>query len=135
MRVVIDTNVLVSALLHPGRVPDQALTALHVHRGVVVHDPRIVAEYRAVLARPKFAAVAPSAADALLARLCAHGEALDTVAPWAGDMTDPDDRAFVEVALAGRADALVTGNVRHFPSTLAFAVLTPAALLAALTAP
>ncbi len=44
-------------------------------------------------------------------------------------MTDADDRVFVEVALAGNADAVVTGNARHYPTHLPFAVLSPAALL------
>ena len=53
-----------------------------------------------------------------------------TIAAWEGAMTDDDDRIFVEVALAGRADAIVTGNLRHYPSDLGFAVHPPATLLA-----
>ena len=54
MRLVLDTNVLVSALLNPARAPDRALAAVCARKDVVLFDPRIVAEYRAVLARPKF---------------------------------------------------------------------------------
>jgi hypothetical protein len=39
---------------------------------------------------------------------------------------------FVEVALAGRADAIVTGNLRQYPNDLGFAVHPPASLLAML---
>jgi predicted nucleic acid-binding protein len=39
---------------------------------------------------------------------------LVVAAPTAVELPDPDDRAFVEVALSGGADALVTGNRRHF---------------------
>jgi predicted nucleic acid-binding protein len=46
-------------------------------------------------------------------------------------LPDPDDRAFLEVALSGDADALVAGNHRHFPAA-AVAVLSPAQLLAML---
>lgn len=130
LRLVVDTNVLVAALLTPGRTPDRALAALLARGDAVLYDPRIEAEYREVLARPKFRNVDPARVEALLAGLLAGAEKLGSVPAWAGAMTDADDRAFVEVALAGGADAIVTGNARHYPTGLAFAVLSPAELLA-----
>ncbi len=44
-------------------------------------------------------------------------------------MVDPDDRVFVEVARTGRADAIVTGNGKHFPDEVGVLVLSSAALL------
>lgn len=44
-------------------------------------------------------------------------------------MTDDGDRMFIEVALAGRVHAVVTWNVRHYPTGLGFEVLQPAKLL------
>jgi uncharacterized protein len=129
MRLVVDTNVLVSALLSPGRVPDRALAALCERGDIVLYDHRIVAEYRAVLSRPKFRAIDPARASERIAALLAVHEDLGEVAPFGGELIDPDDRAFVEVALAGAADAIVTGNSRHYPIDLGFEVLTPAALL------
>ena len=129
LRLVIDTNVLVAALLTPGRTPDRALAAVFARGDAVLYDSRVEAEYRAVLARPKFRAIDPGRADALLAALLGGGEDLGSVDAWDGAMTDSDDRIFVEVALSGRADAVVTGNARHYPTHLAFAVLSPAALL------
>lgn len=129
LRLVIDTNVLVAALLTPGRTPDRALAAVRARGDVVLYDARIEAEYRAVLARPKFRAVNPARAEALLGALLAGAERLADVAAWGGAMADADDRVFVEVALGGRADAVVTGNARHYPAHLGFAVLSPAALL------
>ncbi len=134
MRLVIDTNVSVAALLNPGRTPDRALAAVLARGDTLLHDARVVAEYRDVTARPKFRRLDPARTDALLASLLARGEDLGVVAPWAGALVDADDRAFVEVALAGRADAVVTGNARHYPTDLAFAVLSPAELLARLDA-
>lgn len=131
MRLVLDTNVLVSALLHPGRSPDLALRALRAAGAVVLVDARVEAEYREVLSRPKFRAVDPARREALLAALLASSERVEA-APTAFAMIDPDDRAFVEVALAGRADAVVTGNGRHYPEGMGFAVLSPTALLALL---
>jgi putative PIN family toxin of toxin-antitoxin system len=127
MRLVIDTNVVVAALLHPGRTPDRALSWA-LAEGTLLLDERIEAEYREVLARPKFASIPWQRRDALLAALL--GAALRVVAEPAQDaMTDEHDRVFVEVARGGRADALVTGNVRHFPPALGLRVLTPAELL------
>jgi uncharacterized protein len=128
LRVVVDTNVLVSALLKEGSVPERALHAL-LERAVVLLDARLVEEYAAVLARPKFVAVDSARRDALLERLRTQGELVAEVPAYTGPLDDPDDRAFVEVALAGKADALVTGNVRHFPEDLGFEVLPPAAVL------
>ena len=54
MRLVLDTNVLISALWKPGSVPDLALTAMWARGARVLYDARIMSEYRAVLARSKF---------------------------------------------------------------------------------
>jgi putative PIN family toxin of toxin-antitoxin system len=131
MRLVVDTNVLVSALLKPGSVPDRALAAIW-RAATVVYDARIAGEYRSVLERPKFRAIDPLRIAELIGTLRAHGSDLGEVPPWEGALTDGDDRIFVEAALAGRADAIVTGNIRHYPGGLGFLVLPPATLLARL---
>ncbi len=85
MRLVLDTNVLVSALLHPGRTPDLALLALRAAGAVVLVDARVEAEYREVLSRPKFNAVDPARREALAgggARVVrARGEGAPTASP------------------------------------------------------
>jgi putative PIN family toxin of toxin-antitoxin system len=129
MRLVVDTNVLVSALLHPGRRPDRALAAIRERRDVVLFDERLVAEWREVIARPKFRSIDAGRGGALVDALVAAGELVVVPTPFAGELVDADDRAFVEVALAGLADAIVTGNARHYPTGLGFDVLGPAALL------
>lgn len=131
MRLVVDTNVIVSALLKPGSVPDRALEAI-CRSATFLADERIVAEYREVLSRPKFRGVGRERIDALLAALASRTIELGSVPAWTGAMTDDDDRIFVEAALAGRADAIVTGNIRDFPGDLGFAILPPATLLARL---
>jgi uncharacterized protein len=129
MLLVLDTNVLVSALLKPGSVPDRALSAIWARGATILYDARIVDEYRSVLTRPKFRAIEHARIDEVLAEIIARGKALEGVARWDGAMTDDDDRIFVEVALAGHANAIVTGNVRHYPTDLGFEVLPPAKLL------
>ncbi len=131
LRVVVDTNVLVSALLKEDSVPARALRGLLDHATLLL-DARLVEEYTRVLARPRFARIDPARRDALLARILAHGEHLGEIPAHNGPLSDPDDRAFLEVALAGKADAIITGNVRDYPLDLGFEVLPPATLLARL---
>ncbi len=132
MRVVLDTNVLISALWKAGSVPDLALDAIWAHGTHVLYDARILAEYRTVLARPKFKKIDLARTAALLGRIVLHGEELLDATAWAGAMSDEDDRIFVEVALAGKADAIITGNLKDYPQGLGFAVHPPATLLATL---
>jgi len=58
----------------------------------------------------------------------ADGELVAASASTA-QLPDADDLPFLEVALSGNADALVTGNARHFPEGLGVVVLSPRALL------
>jgi uncharacterized protein len=132
MRFVVDTNVIVSALHKPGSVPDRALAAIWTRNGTVLYDVRIADEYRSVLARPKFKSIDRTRIDELLERLFTRGQDPGEVTPWEGDLPDEGDRIFVEIAIAGRVDAIVTGNIKHYPLGLGFAVLPPATLLAQL---
>lgn len=134
MRLVVDTNVLVSALLKPSSVPDRAFEAI-CRSATVLLDARLVAEYAAVLERPKFRAAPRARIAAILAAVRERAEDVGAVPVFAGTMADDGDRMFVEVALAGRAAAIVTGNLRHYPEDLGFEVLPPATLLARLESP
>lgn len=112
MRIVLDTNVLVSGLLSPAGPPGRILDLVTAQHVAVLFDDRIIAEYHDVLARPRLR-IQPAEADALLAVIQQAGipvvaRPLDVVLP------DGDDVTFFEVAVEGRADALVTGNERHF---------------------
>ena len=110
MRIVLDTNVLVSAMLKQGSPPDQVLSLVIAGRVELVVDSRILAEYRAVLARPVFRLPA-DAVDRVLRVV----EASEWVVPDPLPLltTDADDQPFLEVAVAAGVDAIVTGNARH----------------------
>lgn len=127
MRIVLDTNVLLSAVLTPQGVPAQVLMLTLAGELTLLFDERVLEEYREVLSRPRFE-IPPAKADEILRQLEADGERV-AAAPVELTLPDPDDRAFVEVALSGHADALVTGNTRHFPPDLGIVVLSPRALL------
>ena len=90
------------------------------------YDSRILSEYREVLARPKFG-LDPAALDDFLEQVEADGLPVDPV-PLARRLPDPADEAFLEVAIAGRAVCLVTGNLRCFPANrrCGVRVLSPA---------
>jgi uncharacterized protein len=110
--VVLDTNIVVSALLSAfgpsARVLDLALSG-DIR---LAYDDRILAEYREVLARAKFG-FDPEDVASLLAFLETEGEAV-VARPLAGTLPDPDDLQFVEVAAQVNAPP-ITGNRAHFP--------------------
>jgi uncharacterized protein len=112
VRIVLDTNVLVSGLLSPAGPPGRIVDLLTSAGAIVLHDDRILSECREVLARPRLGIAAAEAA-AVLAVIEQEGE-LTIARPLAVELPDPDDLPFLEVAVAGRADMLVTGNERHF---------------------
>jgi putative PIN family toxin of toxin-antitoxin system len=133
MRVVLDTNVIVSAFLSPFGTPARVVRL--ISRGIVpVFDVRILVEYQDVLARPRFG-FSPDAVAVLLQELRTSGE-LVIAHPLDIDLPDPDDVAFLEVAVTARADALVTGNAKHFILIRGHhdvKVISPAEMIAALT--
>lgn len=114
MLVVLDTNVLVSALLSPHGSPASVLNLALGGEIRLAFDDRILAEYREVLLRPKFG-FAPGDVGDLLAALEADGE---HVIPRSLNvrLPDKDDLPFLEVAAFVNAP-LVTGNTAHFPAS------------------
>ena len=113
MKIVLDTNVLVSGLLSPFGPPARVLALIISGELVVCYDERIIAEYRAVLARDKFA-FEKSSVDNLIRYLGNSGLSVHSV-PLEHRLPDRDDEPFLEVAIASVADALITGNIVHYP--------------------
>ena len=123
---VIDTNVIVSALLSRNRQsPTVALLDLILAKIIIpVYDEEILDEYRDVLSRDKFhfdAERIAKALNAIRAGLCVDRTLVD----W--EFPDKDDAVFFEVAMSVDDAYLVTGNTRHFPQ--ASKVVTPAEML------
>ena len=113
---VIDTNVLVSALLKWDSVPGNVLQFTITGVVTPVLNEDILREYREVLLRKKFH-FPESVVDAILDNLAAQAvfineEKLDVNLP------DPKDVVFYEVVMEKRKNQdafLVTGNLKHFP--------------------
>ena len=113
LRLVIDTNVLISAAVKPvGLARTVLLLAMTKPARWYVSRP-ILEEYREVLARPELR-IRKGLRQQLLQLIKNHSY---TVAPTRTiEVTpDPDDNVFLECADAARADYLVTGNQKHFP--------------------
>lgn len=132
MRIVLDTNVLVSGLWSPFGPPGKIVGLVAAGALPLLLEERILWEYREVLARREFGFDA-GRVDSLLAQIEAAGEFV-LAPPLAAPLPDPKDEAFLEVALAGSADFLVTGNLRHFPARLrqGIAVVSPRGFVEAL---
>lgn len=134
MKIVLDTNVLVSGILSPNGSPAAVLRALLTERVRLCFDERIVSEYRDVLTRTKFS-FDRELVDELISFLESAGSPT-LAAPLAVTLPDPWDQMFIEVAVSSQADFLVTGNLKHFPdeARVEVKVVSPRAFLDALLA-
>jgi uncharacterized protein len=113
LRLVIDTNVLVSAALKPeGLRRTTFLLAITKPARLYVSQP-ILGEYEDVLARPELKI--RKGLRLQLLQLVRNRSRLVAPARPVDAASDPDDNRFLECADAARADYLVTGNQRHFP--------------------
>lgn len=121
---VIDTNVLISAALSAGGNCDQIVRAAVDEKIRLAWSSPMLAEYRAVLLRPKFKFSSP-VVSSLLATFGPNNQVSPKPAP---SLPDPNDEVFFGTALATTDKILVTGNSAHFPAELCFPVevLTPA---------
>lgn len=113
LRLVIDTNVVVSAALKPeGLQRTVVLLAMTKPARWYVSDA-IMSEYATVLARPELR-IRRGLRQQLLQLIKNHARVI-TPSRLAQVTSDPADNMFIECADAARADYLLTGNQRHFP--------------------
>lgn len=113
LRIVLDTNVVVSALLSPRGLPRTVLTIATTRPARLYLSSLILAEYKDVLSRPELR-IRAGLRNQFLQLL--RNRANFTMPAVRRDVTaDPDDNIFIDCADAARADYLVTGNLRHFP--------------------
>ena len=113
LRLVIDTNILVSAGLKPEGLQRTVLVLTMARPARLYVSQAILAEYREVLARREFK-IRKGLRQQFLQLIKNRAQVVDSVRGL--QITkDPDDNKFLECADAARADYLVTGNQRHFP--------------------
>lgn len=113
MMIVLDTNVIISGILRPFSKAASILRLISDGTVQLAYDLRLLSEYRDVLSRPKFN-VTEENVEAFLVQVEQEGF-LVSVKPLEIHLPDPDDEPFLEVAIAGKVEAIVTGNKRHFP--------------------
>jgi putative PIN family toxin of toxin-antitoxin system len=125
MKIVLDTNVLVPGLLTPFGSSGEIIRMVLAGILIVQYDSRILLEYQEVLYRPKFQ-FDKEYIDTLLAYVRQNGQIIPT-SPLTQCLPDPDDEPFLEIAIAGRAACLITGNKSHFPRQFrqAMKILSP----------
>lgn len=116
MKVVLDTNVLVSGLLTPFGPCGEIVRMVSSAELTLALDARILIEYQEVLARPKFRFDQDKIA-ALIDHIEHRGMTVAS-SPLPQSLPDVDDEPFLAVAIAAQVVCIVTGNQIHFPADL-----------------
>lgn len=113
LRLVLDTNIVVSAAIKPDGLQRTVLLLATAKPATLYATEAILAEYRDVLSRPEVN-IREGLQNQLLQLV--RSRARKVKPSRLPQVTkDPDDNKFLECADAARADYLVTGNARHFP--------------------
>ncbi len=113
MKIVLDTNVLVSGLLSPFGPPAEIVRMVAADILQLCYDARIINEYRDVLKRPKFQ-LNHETISILMDQIKFRGD-LAVAEPLTNNLPDEGDGPFLEVAIDSDAAFLITGNVKHYP--------------------
>jgi uncharacterized protein len=114
MKIVLDTNVFVSGLLTPFGASGDIVRMVVSGKLILYMDARILSEYREVLFRPKFQFNHEHVATLL--NFIPQSSLFVSASPLKKRLPDVDDEPFLEVAFAGQAACLVTGNLKHYPA-------------------
>ncbi|MGP1378620.1 MAG: putative toxin-antitoxin system toxin component, PIN family [Prevotella veroralis] len=115
--VVIDTNVIVSALItkNPNAATTRVLELALMGEIVPLYDQNVLDEYLEVLTRKKFK-LKEDSIQYIIKTITING--IDTLrTSFLEDMPDEDDRVFYELSLSEPNSLLITGNSKHFPRT------------------
>lgn len=117
LKLVLDTNVLITALCNQGGASHLLVRWALNDRIVLLASPALWLEYETVLKRPDIRlrhGIALEDLDVVLDTLAAHVEPVHLNYLWRPQLRDPNDEMVLETALNAGADALVTINTRDF---------------------
>ena len=116
-RVVLDTDIIVTAMRSVTGGSNAVLREVATGRLTPLVTPALFLEYEAVLKRPEQRlahGLGLRDIDRFLAALASACEAVEVSFQWRPQLTDPNDEMVMETAVNGRADALITHNLRDF---------------------
>lgn len=126
---VVDTNVLVSALLKEGSIPYQIIEYIRSKKIIPLFNEDIITEYIEVLVRNKFGLTEEQVKNTV-ALFLDHGLEIEPV-EIDEFFSDNDDKIFYQIVMSSRQSGedskLVTGNIKHFPRKEF--VVTPAEMI------
>jgi uncharacterized protein len=109
LRVVIDTNVVISAMLLPLSIPRRALDRA-MREGRVLISAATVTEMDEVIRRPRFDKYLSEEERSEFLTTLVHEAELVNVVETVTDCRDPRDNKFLELAVSGRATHIVSGD-------------------------
>jgi putative PIN family toxin of toxin-antitoxin system len=114
MRLVLDTNVVVSAFINPGGKPSQILKLVLGRTAELCYNSAILDEYETVMLRPKFSdKIDSSIIRRFINLIRSMGLSFDPI-PSNIKLPDEADRIFYDTA-RGIGSVLVSGNLKHYP--------------------
>ncbi|MFW6098961.1 MAG: putative toxin-antitoxin system toxin component, PIN family [Thermodesulfobacteriota bacterium] len=133
MEIVIDTNVLFSALRSRRGASYKLISLLPNERFSISISVPLIVEYEDVLDRGKLPnTITKNDISNFIDFFCHIGEQQDIFFLWRPFLPDPSDDLVLEVAVAGNCDAIITYNKRHFKNVEKFGlrILDPKEFLA-----
>ena len=130
MKIVLDTNVLISGMLNPSGSPGQIVDFMRSDVLQLVVDDRILAEYIDVLRRDYFLKYYTESDREDIIEYLSKNTHYSSSSVVVHDMPDKGDTPFIEMAITEDVP-LITGNIKHFPKQLrkGCIVISPAQFL------
>jgi len=125
MRVVLDTDVVLSAFVSPSGASRLWLAAALRPEVLMVLSVPLVIEYESVMRRPQHLARAKASlrdVELLLDAVVRQGELVSISYLWRPQLRDPGDEMVLETAVNGRADRILTFNLADFAGAERFGI-------------
>jgi putative PIN family toxin of toxin-antitoxin system len=116
MRLVLDTSVLIAALRSPSGASAAVLRLILREKLSLLMSLAIAYEYRDVAFRPEqlfYSSLSMQEVQAVLEELESISEAIEISIRYRPLSSDPNDDLVLELAINGKADTIVTNNIRH----------------------
>ncbi len=116
---MLDTDALVAAMRSPTGASAAIVRAVRQRKATLLLSVPLAIEYEAICRKPEHrhaAGLSDSQVGVFLDAVIAMAEAVETHFLWRPQLRDPNDEMVLEAAINGRADALVTFNLRDFGS-------------------